>query len=171
MRLWCGKCKSIHGPSCCGGLLGSLAGSIYCRILLAVPKTLAPMRSRATPWHEYQEIGGPSGPSETLTLDLRSLPSLRKKLIETLPDQRSPLLEEGLVALDSEKRRFRGNALLHSHSQRLVEDSIEETASSGLGCGELRFQSVAHRHQFIHLRDDAVLFGERWEGNLDPFKI
>ena len=28
-----------------------------------------------------------------------------------------------------------------------------------------RLQPITQRHQFIHLGDDAVLFGEGWEGN------
>ena len=46
-----------------------------------------------------------------------------------------------------------------------MEDGFEEAAAFGLGGGELRFQPVAQGHQFIHLGDDAVLFGEGWKWN------
>jgi len=45
-----------------------------------------------------------------------------------------------------------------------VQDSVEQAAACSPGGGELRFQLVAHRHQFIHLGDDAVLFGEGRKG-------
>ena len=39
--------------------------------------------------------------------------------------------------------------------------------------GELGFQFVAYRHQFIHLRHDPVLFGKGWKGDWQylPFAL
>ncbi len=39
--------------------------------------------------------------------------------------------------------------------------------AGGGGGGEGGLQPVAQRHQFIDLGDDAVLFHEGWEGDLD----
>jgi hypothetical protein len=46
-----------------------------------------------------------------------------------------------------------------------MQNSFEETAAFGLSGSELRFQPIAHGHQFIDFEDDAVLFGERWNVN------
>ena len=43
--------------------------------------------------------------------------------------------------------------------QGLVEDGFQQAAAFGLGGRELLFQPVAEGHQFVHLGDDAVLFG------------
>lgn len=40
-----------------------------------------------------------------------------------------------------------------------MQDGFEEATAVGPGGGELRFELVAEGHQFIHLGDDAVLFG------------
>ncbi len=48
--------------------------------------------------------------------------------------------------------------------QGFSEEGVEEVVGVGLGGGELGVQLVAEGHQFIHFGDDAVLFGERWEG-------
>ena len=45
-----------------------------------------------------------------------------------------------------------------------MQRRFEEAAAVGLGGGELRFEPVAQGHQFIHLDDDALLFGEGREG-------
>jgi hypothetical protein len=52
-----------------------------------------------------------------------------------------------------------------------MEDGFEEVAGFGLGGGELGFYLVAEGHEFIHFGDDAVLFGEGWEGKRYPAKI
>lgn len=44
-----------------------------------------------------------------------------------------------------------------------MQHGFEQAAAFGLGGGELRFQTVAQSHQFIHFGDDAMLFGEGWE--------
>ena len=49
--------------------------------------------------------------------------------------------------------------------ERLGEQRVEQAAAGGGGGGEARLQPVAQRHQRIDLGDDAVLFGEGWEGN------
>lgn len=46
-----------------------------------------------------------------------------------------------------------------------MEKGFEEAAALLLGSGELRFQPITQGHQFIDLGDDAVLFGERREGD------
>ena len=46
-----------------------------------------------------------------------------------------------------------------------MEDGFEQAAACVVAGGEAFFQPVAERHQFIDLGDDAVLFGEGWEGN------
>jgi len=45
------------------------------------------------------------------------------------------------------------------------KDRFEEAAAFGLGGGELRFQPFAQGQQFFDFGDDAVLFGEWWEGD------
>ena len=49
--------------------------------------------------------------------------------------------------------------------KRFGEEGVEEAAAGGGGGGEARFQLVAQRHQRIDLGDNAVLLGERREGN------
>jgi hypothetical protein len=51
-------------------------------------------------------------------------------------------------------------------AEHLVQHCFEQPAAFGLGGRELGFQSVAYRHQFVHLGDNAVLFGERGESGL-----
>ena len=46
-----------------------------------------------------------------------------------------------------------------------MQYGFQQAAAVGLGGGELGFQLVAQRHQFVHLGDDAVLFGEGWKGD------
>ena len=46
----------------------------------------------------------------------------------------------------------------------MVQDGFEQPSAVGPGGRELRFQSVAQRHQFVHFGDDAVLFGKGREG-------
>ena len=53
----------------------------------------------------------------------------------------------------------------------LVEDGFKQAAAFGLGGRELLFQPVTESHQFVHLGDDAVLFGEWWEGQRKVFKF
>src|SRR5689334_9383919 len=48
-----------------------------------------------------------------------------------------------------------------------MQHRIEKAAAFGLGSGELRFQTVAQRHQLVHLGDDAALLDERRKGNRD----
>lgn len=45
------------------------------------------------------------------------------------------------------------------------EDSIDHPHADGFGLGQLRFEDVALRQQFVHFGDDAFLFGKGWEGN------
>ena len=49
--------------------------------------------------------------------------------------------------------------------QGFGQQRVEQAAAGGGGGGEARLQPVAERHQRIDLGDDAVLFGEGWEGN------
>jgi hypothetical protein len=56
------------------------------------------------------------------------------------------------------KRHF--DFLQASGGEGFVEDGFEQPVAFGPGGGELHFQPVAHRHQFIYFRHDAVLFGE-----------
>ena len=53
-------------------------------------------------------------------------------------------------------------------SLRLVWQSagqrLPQPQATLLGLAELLFQLIAEGHQFVDLGDDAVLFGERWEG-------
>ena len=51
-----------------------------------------------------------------------------------------------------------------SRRERLGEQRVEQAAAGGGGGGEACLQPVAERHQRIDLGDDAVLFGEGWEG-------
>jgi hypothetical protein len=53
--------------------------------------------------------------------------------------------------------------------QRFGEQGVEEAAARGGGGGQARFEAVAERHQRVDLGDDAVLFGEGWEGNWKYF--
>lgn len=44
----------------------------------------------------------------------------------------------------------------------MVEDGFEQAAGFGLGGNERPFQSIAQRHQFIHLGDDGVFRKTNW---------
>ena len=44
-----------------------------------------------------------------------------------------------------------------------MEGGVEEVGGGGARGGEPGFQRVAPVHQFVHLRHDPLLFGERWE--------
>ena len=46
-----------------------------------------------------------------------------------------------------------------------MEDGFEETAAFDLDIGQLGLQPVAERHQLFDLGDDAMLFGEGWDGD------
>ena len=46
-----------------------------------------------------------------------------------------------------------------------MKHGFEQSAAVGLRAGKLRFKLVAEGHQFVDLGDDAVLLGERWNGN------
>jgi len=65
---------------------------------------------------------------------------------------------------------MRGNSLgllphrALSWHQDLGEKGIEQAAAGGAGGVEARLQPIAKRYQLIDLDDDAVLFGEGWEG-------
>ena len=48
-----------------------------------------------------------------------------------------------------------------------MEDGFQQAVGFGLGDRELLFQPVAEGHQFVHLGDDAVLFGQ---GRPEPVK-
>ena len=43
--------------------------------------------------------------------------------------------------------------------QRIMQQGLQEPCPLGLLRGEAPLQVIANRHQFIHLGDDAVLFG------------
>ncbi len=45
-----------------------------------------------------------------------------------------------------------------------MQHGFKQSSAVGLGGGELGFQLVAQRHQLIDFGDDAVLFGEGWQG-------
>jgi hypothetical protein len=49
--------------------------------------------------------------------------------------------------------------------ESFMQGGFEEAVAFGLGGGEMRFQPITQRHQFTNLGDDAVLFGEWWEGH------
>jgi hypothetical protein len=51
--------------------------------------------------------------------------------------------------------------------QRLGQQRVEQATAGVIGGGEACLQPVAQRHQIIDLGDDAVLLGERREGNRD----
>jgi hypothetical protein len=52
---------------------------------------------------------------------------------------------------------------LRATVQCIVARGFEQLGACRLGGRELRFKAVAHCHQCVHPRDDATLFGERWE--------
>ena len=54
---------------------------------------------------------------------------------------------------------------LQRRIQGFVQHGFQQAAAVGFGGGELGFQLVAQRHQFVYFGDDAVLLGEGWEGN------
>jgi hypothetical protein len=54
---------------------------------------------------------------------------------------------------------------VYGRRQGLVEEGFEEVAAGGVGGGEAGLQAVEQGHQGVDLGDDAVLFGERWEGD------
>src|ERR1700677_1250392 len=54
--------------------------------------------------------------------------------------------------------------------QGFGQQRVEQPAAAGSGGGETRFQAVAQRHQLIDLDDDAVLFSEGWERNVNASK-
>ena len=49
--------------------------------------------------------------------------------------------------------------------QGFMQHGLQQAAAVGLSGSELDFELVAQGHQFVHPGDDAVLFGERGEGN------
>ena len=53
------------------------------------------------------------------------------------------------------------------HCSNDVETTPPADHASALPLRLRRLQPIAQRHQFIHLGNDAVLFGEGWEGNLE----
>ena len=55
--------------------------------------------------------------------------------------------------------------------ESVMEDSIEQSATFVIGFDELLFEPVAQGHQFIYFCHQAQSFGERWQGNLNRFKI
>jgi hypothetical protein len=68
-------------------------------------------------------------------------------------------------ALEAEAS-FRGLHLAIVHRRQcLMKQSVEQAAAGHVTGGETRLQSIAQRHQFIDLGDDAVLLGEGWEGD------
>jgi hypothetical protein len=50
-------------------------------------------------------------------------------------------------------------------TERLLQDGFEKATGFGLRRSQLCLQPVAEDHQFVNLGDDAVLLGERREGN------
>jgi hypothetical protein len=54
---------------------------------------------------------------------------------------------------------------VYGRRQGLVEEGFEEVVAGGVGGGEAGLQAVEQGHQGVDLGDDAVLFGERWEGD------
>ena len=52
-----------------------------------------------------------------------------------------------------------------------MQHGFQQAAAVSLGSGELGFQLVAYRHQFVHFGDDAVLLGERGEPEHKQFYI
>lgn len=66
------------------------------------------------------------------------------------------------------KRKFRGLLIVH---QRLRQHRLQQPPALLIGLAELLLQLVAEGHQFIHLGDDAVLFGEGWNQNRSRFNL
>jgi hypothetical protein len=58
-----------------------------------------------------------------------------------------------------------------SAAQRLRQQRLQQPPALLIGLVELLLQLVAEGHQFIHLGDDAVLFGEGWEGDGSLFRF
>ena len=52
-----------------------------------------------------------------------------------------------------------------------MQDGLEKMAAFGLNDVELRFEPVAHSHEFINFRDNAELFGYRWQWEPDLLQI
>jgi len=50
--------------------------------------------------------------------------------------------------------------------QGFGEEGVEEIVGFGLGGGELGFQLVAEGHEFFDFGNDAVWFGEGWQGGM-----
>jgi len=46
----------------------------------------------------------------------------------------------------------------------LRQHRLQQPPALLIGLAELLLQLVAEGHQFVHIGDDAVLFGEGWEG-------
>jgi hypothetical protein len=55
--------------------------------------------------------------------------------------------------------------------QRLRQHRLQQPPALLTGLVELLLQLVAEGHQFVHLGDDAVLFGEGWEGDGSIFRF
>ncbi len=65
--------------------------------------------------------------------------------------------------LSGSKKRHRKRRC-GSGGKGLVQEGVEEAVAGFVAVGKAGFQAVAQGHQFIDLGDDAVLFGEGWEG-------
>ena len=52
-----------------------------------------------------------------------------------------------------------------------MEHRLKQAAAFGLGGGELGFEAVAEGHQLVDFSDDAVLFGERGDGDGQGEKV
>lgn len=61
--------------------------------------------------------------------------------------------------------------LLSGRGHGCVQNRIEQMAVVSLGGAELCVQLIAKRHQFLHFSNDAILFGDRWEWNLDVLQV
>ena len=57
-------------------------------------------------------------------------------------------------------RQVRRQFVQNSCGENLVKGAFEEVSSGGFGGREPGLQLVAPAHQLIHLRHDALLFGE-----------
>ena len=52
-----------------------------------------------------------------------------------------------------------------------VHDGVGQTALGGLGVGEAGLEGVAEGHELVDFGDDAVLFGQRRDWNIQFFHI
>jgi hypothetical protein len=53
-------------------------------------------------------------------------------------------------------------AEIDARGEGIGKDGFKEAAAVLLRHSDLRFQMIADRHEFIHLRKDAALLGEGW---------